>query len=63
MLFRSDNLKTSDVVVLDGPEIKINGLQALRKTNRRFISLASGWNEFRLNRTAKTMFDSRFYYL
>ena len=59
----TDTLKSSDVVNLDGPEIKINGLQALRKTNRRFISLASGWNEFRLNSVAKTKFDFRFYYL
>src|SRR5699024_7836061 len=59
----TDNLKSSDVVTLDGPEIKINGLQALRKTNRKFISLASGWNEFRLNKTAKAIFDFRFYYL
>ena len=58
-----DTLKSTDVVVLDGPEIKINGLQALRKTNRRFISLAPGWNEIRLSKSAKTMFDSRFYYL
>ena len=59
----TDNLKSSDVVVLDGHEIKINGLQALRKTNRKYISLAPGWNEFRLNRTAKVIFDFRFYYL
>ena len=59
----TDTLKYSDVVNLDGPEIKINGLQALRKTNRKFISLASGWNEFRLNRTAKTKFDFRYYYV
>ena len=59
----TDTLKSSDVVTLDGPEIKINGLQALRKTNRKFISLTSGWNEFRLNRTAKTMFDFRYYYV
>ena len=58
-----DELKSSDVVTLDGPEIKINGLQALRKTNRKYISLAKGWNEFRLNRTAKTKFDFRYYYV
>src|SRR5699024_12338086 len=59
----TDTLKSSDVVNLDGPEIKINGLQALRKTNRRFISLLPGWNEIRLNKTAKVIFDFRFYYL
>ena len=59
----TDELKPSDVVVLDGHEIKINGLQALRKTNRKYISLAPGWNEIRLNRTAKTMFDFRYYYV
>ena len=58
-----NELKSSDVVNLDGPEIKINGLQALRKTNRKYISLAPGWNEFRLNRTAKTKFDFRYYYV
>ena len=39
-----------------------NNANGLRKTNRKYISLASGWNEFRLNRHAKTSFNFRYYY-
>lgn len=59
----TDTLKSTDVVTLEGPEVKINGLQALRKTNRKFIGLAKGWNVFKTNRNAKVKFDVRFYYV
>src|SRR5699024_9195008 len=36
----------SGKVLLDGPNITLNGLQAFRDTNRRYISLAPGWNTF-----------------
>src|SRR5690625_2167207 len=51
------------VIVMDGVIVTDNGIQALRKTNRQFISLAPGWNEFTQNGTARISFDFRFYYL
>lgn len=50
--------------VLDGPNITRNGLNALRMTNRQFITLDPGWNEFEVsgNTMATIRFDFRFYY-
>ena len=50
-------------LVLDGPNITVNSLQALRDTNKKFITLAPGWNEFTSIGGAKVNFDFRFYYL
>lgn len=50
-------------VILDGPNVTDNGLQALRKTNRKFITLKTGWNEFEQNQNAIVSFDFPFYYL
>ena len=72
-----ENLTTGDVfrvteavngnqlIKLDGPNITSNGLQYLRKTNRKYITLAPGWNNFRITgaTSAKVSFDTRFYYL
>lgn len=58
----NDSLVGTDTFVIDGADMTHNGIPALRKTNRRYISLARGWNEIRLNRTAKTVFDFRYYY-
>ena len=49
-------------IVLDGPNVTVNSLQALRDTNRRFITLAPGWNTFTQNQTREVKFDTRFYY-
>jgi len=51
------------VIDLDGAIVTDNGIQALRKTNRQFITIAPGWNEFTQNGTARISFDFRFYYL
>jgi len=51
------------VIVIDGANITDNSIQALRKTNRQFITIAPGWNEFTQNGTARISFDFRFYYL
>lgn len=50
--------------VLDGPNITRNGLNASRMTNRQFITLDPGWNEFEVsgNTMATIRFDFRFYY-
>lgn len=49
---------------LDGPNITKNGLNALRLTNKQFIVLDPGWNEFEVtgNTQATISFDFRFYY-
>lgn len=49
-------------IVLDGPNVTVNSLQALRDTSRRFITLAPGWNTFTQNQAREVKFDTRFYY-
>src|SRR5690625_3423422 len=70
--YELENLTTGDVfkvtesmsgnLDIDGATVTNNGLQAFRKTNRRFITLAPGWNYIRQNRAVKTTWDFRFYY-
>lgn len=70
--YELENLTTGDVfkitesmsgnLVIDGATVTNNGLQAFRKTNRRYITLAPGWNYIRQNRAIKTAWDFRFYY-
>lgn len=65
-IFRVNEAVTSDKkIILDGPNLTINSLQALRKTNRKFIELAPGWNNFAITgaTSAKVEFDFHFYYL
>lgn len=61
-----DVLKITDdvngVIVMDGANITDRNSQALRKTNRKYISLAKKWNSFTQNQNAKVSFDFRFYY-
>src|SRR5699024_5726148 len=52
----------SGKLLLDGPNITLNGLQAFRDTNRRYISLAPGWNTFTQSQNKKVAFDFRYYY-
>ena len=51
-------------LVLDGPKVTRNDAAALGKTNRQFISLAPGWNEFVVEgaTSARVSFDFRFLY-
>src|SRR5699024_10667300 len=51
-------------IELDGPNITRNGLQYFGKTNKEYITLAPGYNEFEINKAvkAKVKFDFRFYY-
>lgn len=55
---------SNQVIKIDGPNITSNGLQFLRKTNKTFISLQPGWNDFVINgaSTARVEFDFKFYY-
>ena len=52
----------SGKLLLDGPNITLNGLQAFRDTNRRYITLAPGWNTFTQSQNEKVAFDFRYYY-
>ena len=58
-------VSNNQLIKLDGPNITSNNLQYLRKTNRKYITLAPGWNNFRITgaTSAKVSFDTRFYYL
>ena len=58
----NDEMKPADKFTIGRGNMVYNNVNGLRKTNRKYISLASGWNEFRLNRPAKTSFNFRYYY-
>lgn len=70
--YKLENETTGDVfeysgnqigtLVMDGPNITISGRQALRDTNKEFITLAPGWNHFKQNQPGTVLFDFRFYY-
>ena len=65
-IFRvNEGVSSSQEIVIDGANITSNGLQYLRQTNKQFIELDVGWNDFRINGAtdAKVSFDFRFYYL
>lgn len=49
-------------VVLDGAKITDNNSQALRKTNRKYISLRKGWNSFTQTHTNEVKLNFHFYY-
>lgn len=61
----NEQVNANQEIVLDGPNITSNDLVIdPRMTNRGFIQLSPGWNEFELNGAdnARTAFDFRFYY-
>lgn len=57
-------LKSADVVIYDGAKVTRNGLAFLRNTNKMFVDLDLGWNEFEIYYcdSATVEFDFRFYY-
>ncbi|MFD2209372.1 phage tail domain-containing protein [Virgibacillus halophilus] len=61
----NEGVGSDKTIVLDGPNITNNGLQYFRKTNRKFITLVPGWNQFTIKgaSSAKVSFDMPFYYL
>lgn len=63
-VFRVNESASGKTIVLDGPNITANGLQYYRKTNRRFLTLAPGWNDFIIRNTTsrRINFDFVFYY-
>lgn len=62
--FRINENAQDKQVVLDGASVTANGLQYLRKTNKQFIELEPGWNDFTTSGAfdRKVSFDFRFYY-
>lgn len=60
----NEGLANDKELVIDGPKVEIDGLNALDDTEHEFIELNPGWNEFEINgaTTARTEFDFRFYY-
>jgi len=60
-----EGVGSNQTIVLDGANITSNGTQYLRKTNKQFIELESGWNEFEITgaSSARVSFDHPFYYL
>lgn len=61
----NEEVKSNQVIVLDGPNITSNEIQFLRKTNKGFIELETGWNDFSIKgaTSAKVEFSFLFYYL
>src|SRR5690625_4334910 len=57
-------LWTSELII-DGPNVILDGVQALRETDRTFIRLEPGWNFFEVSgaEAVNIDFDFRFYYL
>jgi len=61
----NEAVSSTQTIVLDGPNITSNGLNFLRKTNKGFIELSPGWNDFQIYGASRATveFDFRFYYL
>ena len=60
----TEAVSNSQTIVLDGPNITSNDLFFLRSTNRQFIELDEGWNDFEIKgaTNATVSFDFRYYY-
>lgn len=60
----TEKVNDNQKIKIDGPNVTNNGSQFLRSTDKNFIELAPGWNEFKVTGAtrAKVSFDFRFYY-
>lgn len=58
-------LLQGDVLVIDGPVIKLNSTNAAKDTTKEFIELSPGWNNFEIlgASSATVSFDFNFIYL
>lgn len=62
-VFRTKESVTSNqVITIEGPVVKSNGLQYFREVNSSFIELEPGWNEIVASKKATVEFNFRFYY-
>ena|SRR5690625_3009788 len=61
----NEGVSGNQEIMIDGANITSNGLQYLRKTNKQFIELNEGWNDFRITGASRATvaFDFPFYYL
>ncbi|MFB4471831.1 phage tail family protein, partial [Oceanobacillus caeni] len=61
----TEQVSIADAITIDGANIWINNLEALRRTNRKYIQLDPGWNVFSIDGadSAEIKFSFRFYYL
>lgn len=61
----NEGVSSGQTIKINGANVTSNGLQYLRKTNRNYIELETGWNNFAVlgAGSAKVAFDFRFYYL
>ncbi len=61
----TEPVASSSEIIYDGPNIRIDGLEGLRRTNRKYIQLNPGWNVFSIDgaESADIAFDFPFYYL
>lgn len=55
-------LNNSDILVIEGPSVTVNGLQALRNTNRQYVTFTPGWNTLSKNKSGEISVNMRFYY-
>lgn len=57
-------LRSSDVIIVDGPRVRFNNNEAFRRTRRTYIQMSSGDNRFAIEGadSADVTFDFRFYY-
>ena len=57
-------IKTADnrKIVIDGPRVSIDGVSVFRDTNRRYVTLAPGWNNFTVSNGASVKFKFKYYY-
>lgn len=60
--FKINEAVNNQTIRLDGPNITSNGLAFLRATNKQFITLEPGWNEFTASSNVTAQFEFRFYY-
>jgi hypothetical protein len=61
----TEKVNPDHYIKIDGPDITVNNLAALRKTNKQYVQLSPGVNVFTINgaKNATIKFDFRFYYL
>ena len=61
----NDSTEVNDTLTLNGIRSLKNGVSVFGKTNKKLITIASGWNDFTLTGTSGSFlisFDFRFYY-
>lgn len=55
-------LKAGDVITINGPHVKRNGINILNRTNVEWLEIVPGWNIFKCSNGLDIIFDFRFKY-